>query len=421
MSALPSHSSEPQFKRTSIPDDRSSIKGPEKLLIFDCDYSSYHLGFIRAGVQSYFDQGRRTLSYVHFGINDLFEFFGPPVFERLVSIGCFRNQEALDFFESRNIPCLNLYEGDHEAPLGFNVHFEGEGGTAARHFIEEMGLSHLAFVGLSSGIKHSRRLREFTWEAEKRGIQVEAMEIPITPVQRRFYEFPPDEVYSNGERMRRFLTGLRKPVGIFCTDDNIALKCYYAAEILGFKVPDEIAILGVGSKDNSKELWARAVSVVQLDHQKLGYAGAKLLDEFIATGKAPKSIRLKPNGIIHSQTTFHRSVADPVVRKAIVLIQQDLSLTVTSVCDRLELSRTTLDSHFRESANMSLAKAIEIERFNRAMQLIKSRDFNFEAIAALSGYANARTMRRSFQRFTRMTPQQFREMSLKGPIPAITF
>jgi LacI family transcriptional regulator len=397
-------------KRSPIPDDRPSLKGLEKLLVFDCDYNSYHLGFIRAGVQSYFNQGKRTLSYVHFGTNDLFEFFGASVADRLVSIGCFRSPESLEFFRSRNIPCLNLFEGAHHSPLGFDIHFEDEGVLAAKHFISEMGLSHLGFIGYAAGVKHARRLREFTWEAERSGLPVKAMHLPITFAQRRFSEVPTEEVQSNGKSIREFLSSIRKPAGIFCTDDNIALRVYYAAELLGIRVPDELAILGVGSRDSAKELWARAVSVVQIDHHRIGYLGAKLLDEFVATDKAPKPVRLKPSGISHSQTTFHRAVSDPVVRKALVLIQQDPSLTVTSICDKLGLGRTTLDSHFRDSANMSLAKAIEIERFNHAMQLIKTHDYNLESIAALSGYSNSRTMRRSFQRFTRMTPQQFREM-----------
>lgn len=401
--------SEPE--RASIPDHRASLKGQNTLLAFEADFRSYHHEFVRAGIRNYFDGGQRSLSYVEFGVNGLLELFDQPVFERLMVIGFLVSEESRSFFTQRGVPFLNLVEVDYEPELGFDVQFEDEGTIAARHFIEEMKLNHIGFVGYQPAVSHDRRFREFEREAQRHRIPVSSLRMPVAKHQQRFCEVPEGNISHKRKAIREFLTRIEKPAGIFCVEDLTALQVYYAAELLGFRVPEDVAILGVGSRDNSKPLWARAVSVVQIDHYRLGYAAAKLMDAYHSTGKAPRSVRLAPSGICHSQTTFNRNVSDPVVRKALVLIQQDPSLDATRICEKLNLSRTTLDFHFKDSSNISLAKAIEIERFNHAMQLVKNKKYSLDAIASLAGYPNSRAMRRSFRRFTHTTPQQFREIA----------
>jgi LacI family transcriptional regulator len=389
------------------------VSGDKKtILVFEMDYSAYHLTFIRRGIERLFDETDGGVVFTPLGVNDLQHLHGPEVLKRLAVIGMLRSQEARDFFIERNIPCLNLEETEGRE-LGFDVRFEGEGTIAAKCFLEEMNLGNLAFVGNEGGISHQRRLREFQRVASSRGLDVSTFNIPIPQVQKRFFDVSQTDIEDHYLGMKRFLEGLRKPVGVFCGNDNIALRIYYAAELMGIRVPEELAIIGIGSRDRVKEAWATAVSVVELDHQKLGQVGARLIYEYIDKNRRPKSVRLRPVGIRHSQTTFKWSVTDSMVRKALILIQENPSLGVVEICDHFGLSRSTVDARFHTATNVSLAKAIEIERFNLAKDLVKQKKYSFEAIASLAGYSNSRAMRRSFTRFTRMSPQQFRELSLK--------
>lgn len=386
---------------------------PDRLLVVETDFNAYHLAFVRAGIRSYFEEGEHSVAYVNVGVVGLMQLFGHSVNERLWVIGILRTREAAEYFAERGIPCLNLADTGGPPSLGFDVRFEGEGALAAKYFFGEMNLKHAGFIGNASSRNHVRRLREFQHESKKRGVPVEVVQLPYSVMQRPFFYFDADLIDQTKEMIRGLLSRLGKPAGIFCGDDQIALHTYYCASVMGIKVPEEVSILGVGSRDSSKESWAQVVSVVQIDHQKLGFTAAKLMDEFVGKGEPPKSVRLKPSGICHSQTTFRRVVGDSVVREALRRIQQEPGISVLGLCEALDFSRPALDVRFRRATNMTVSRAIEIERFEQAKQLMAKNNYSLEAVASLAGFPNSRVMRRSFYRFCRMSPQHYRRLQSK--------
>lgn len=389
---------------------RCPLAGDERLLVFESDFSSYHLAFVRAGIERYFERGARSVAYLQMGMADLLELLGPSVRQRLVIVGAIRSRKAIEYFAESGIPCLNLIESEQGPSAQFDVRIEGEGTVAARYFIEEAKCEHLGFIGLTHAISHRRRFREFFNEAALRRVEVHAIRLLTSDTQKHFWDVPEVQWSGYHDEVRLFLERLPKPAGIFCANDGIALRVFYLAEMMGIRVPKELAILGIGSRDNAKLQWAHVVSVVQLDHQALGYAAARLMDEYIATGKAPKSVRLPPRGISHSQTTYRRTVADPLVSKALMTIQRNPGIDVLALCEEFDLPRAALDLRFRRVTNMTVAKAIEVERFTLAKDFIRRKGYSLETVASLAGYPNRRGMRRSFYRFTRMSPQQFRDL-----------
>lgn len=135
------------------------------------------------------------------------------------------------------------------------------------------------------------------------------------------------------------------------------------------------------------------------------------MDEYAGSETAPGPVILRPKGIFHGQTTFRRRVVDGLVGRALMAIQAEPGIDLLSLCERLGCARATLDARFRRMAGMTAAKAIEIERFNRAKALLRGTGYGLEAVASLAGYPNRRGMRRSFQRFAKTTPRQFRELN----------
>jgi LacI family transcriptional regulator len=391
----------------------SPLEGEQKLLVFESDFHSYHLAFIRLGIERYFQTGAHALAFAQMGVADLIELLGPSVRDRLVVVGVLRNSEAVRFFSETGIPCLNLVEFGRDPLVPFDVRIEGEGALAAKYFIEEGRYSNLGFIGHTHAVSHQRRFREFSGESDRRRIKVDTMWIATSRTQPHFWDIPIHEWTRRKDALRSFLERLPKPAGVFCADDGIALRVFYTAEMMGIRVPEELAILGVGSRDQAKLEWAHVVSVVTLDHQNLGYTAARLMDEFVGSQRTPEPVRLDPSGICHCQTTLRRSVADPLVSRALMRIQDSPAIDVATLSEELQVSRAALDLRFRRITNMTVAKAIEVERFSLAKDLIRRRGYSLETVASLAGYPNRRGMRRSFYRFTRMSPQQFRELG--GP------
>lgn len=388
-----------------------------KILVFCTDFNAYHLKTIRAGIQDYFEGSHEGMAYLHLDITELYSLFGDSIKDRLYVIGMLRSPDACKYFQKAKIPCLNLQEGVQDTALGFKVGIEGEGREAARYFIREMNLENLGFIGGDKIANHDRRMDEFVKEARKYPkVRIDLCQLPMQPQQLPFYALSSDEVLSNETRrlkdysLKNFLQKTRKPVGLFCANDRMALNLYYISELLGFSVPDEVAILGITGRPETREEWCNAVSAVQLDHHALGYAAASAMHVYACQGKIPGSIRLEANGISHSQTTTRRHVNDYLIRRAMVIIQDNPEISVGELATQLKVTRRVLDARFQRSSNITTARAIEIERFSIAKGLLREKSYNLESIAALAGYPNSRVMRNSFYRFTRMGPQQFREL-----------
>lgn len=386
-----------------------------RFLIFATDYHSYHLSVIRAGIQNYFENSgaNSKLSYLHLNIDELARLHGKSVADCTTVIGALRNRESIQYFRENGIPLLNLNEENADSLLGFDVRIEGEGLAAAKYFIEEMQLESLGFVGSDATIPHQRRLREFQRLADVRQVPVHKCEFKKVMHPTPFYRRSWEDYAPRAEQTRRFLTEIRKPAGIFCGDDRLAFGIYHSAEMLGINVPNEVAIIGIGSRSNAKEEWTRAISVVEIDHHRMGYIAAKLMDEFITQNSCPKSVRLISKSIHHRQTSVRRFVGDSLVRQAMVLIQQRPELDTMQLAEELKTTRKVLDTRFLRATNMTVTKAIDVERFTRAKRLIREKSYKLESIAALAGYHNSRSMCRSFYRFTKMNPREFRNLGPK--------
>lgn len=397
--------------RSNIADsNRFPIGDRGRLLVFECDFSAYHLAFIRAGIGRYFASGSHAVSYIQLGVVGLIELFGRSVLERMVVIGFIRNRKMMDYLSEHGVPCLSMEESVNIG-LDFRIGFQGEGTLAAEYFLGEGKYENLGFIGKVNSVGHGRRLREYCRVAEARGLTVERLEMTAHELPLSFGDQLLENAIQKKDAFRRFLSRIRKPAGILCGNDQIAMHTYYAAESMGIRVPEELAILGVGSRDRLKDNWAHIPSVVELDHEMLGYTAAGLMDKYVATGEIPRSVVLKPWGICHGQTTFRRMVGDSVVQSVLMMIQQDPSLDVPTICGRYDLNRKTLDIRFQRMTNMTIAKAIELERFNRAKQLIRRNEFSLGAIASMAGYPSRKGMRRSFYNLARMSPREFRNSS----------
>lgn len=399
------------FRLNLANEQRLPAREDGRIVVFEADFSSYHLAYVRSGVGRYFSGGQRSASFLQLTSTELIELYGPDVMKRMSVIGYLRDPRSAAFFHRHNIPCLNLNEQELPLGLGFTVQIRGEGETAADYFVGEANLNSLGFIGNSHTLGHARRLREFSSRAAKHGLEVETVMLKTTFATGDQWDIQISAIEERRGLFRSFLSRLRKPAGVFCGDDRIAIRLFYTAQLMGIRVPEELAILAIGSPDRSKDPWAHVSSIVQLDHHQLGYTAARLLDEYLTTGNKPETVVLAPSGICHSQTTFRRTVGDSVVRQALMHIQKDPSVDVPTICKRLNLSRQTMDMRFRRASNTTLAKAIEIERFIQAKRLIMNPNYSLDAIAAIAGYPNRRSMRRSFYRFTQMSPQEFRNLN----------
>ncbi len=392
----------------------NSAERADRFIVFEHDSYSYHCRLIHEGVRRFFMQAEREVSLLPLAATEV-DLESPDARERYAVICWMRNQRDIDELTALGIPFLNLCEATTSSNVGLRVNFSGEGFHAKELLVDELGIEHLIFVGIQNSPTHQRRLEEFRKAASKSGIQVhERLFRPCMAHegQSRVFVFDREALRERNRALASLMRTISKPAGFFCGDDRMALNLYYLARQEGIQAPEHISILGVGGVQRAEEGGVQAISVVQLDHIRQGYVAAELMENYLSGGSGPRQVTLSPDGIAHRGTTPRRAVKDPLVQRAFEIIDENRGVTVNELSRQLNVSRQTLTEHFLSATNMTAARAIDLERFRHAKQLLRSKSYNHEGVAIMAGYRNHKQMLRSFDRLVQMSPGQFCRLHL---------
>lgn len=387
-----------------------------RFLIFERDTPSYHCGLIRDGIRQYFREGDHKLTFLPFGMFDLDLLCQSQAHSQIAMISWFQKESNIAHVRNQGIPFLNLHESAEMSNIGLRLVFEGEGRVAADFFIREMNYESLAFVGMDEPLSHKRRWKEYEAEARNHSVSVESLFLRGKASRTSSpYVHDKKRTAERADLLTSLLRQLTKPAGIFCANDHIALHLYYLAQHLEMQIPEEISILGVGSLTGAEQGGVQSISVVQLDHVRHGHIAAEMIEHRLSGQPHQTTVTLSPEGIVHRSTTARRAVGDPLVQRAFQIIDNNRGITVEELSQQLSTTRRKLDLHFQNATNMSAARAIDYERFQKARQLLKSKRFSHDAIAGLAGYSSQKQMIRSFDRLVQMSPKQFCRTYLQTP------
>ena len=209
-----------------------------------------------------------------------------------------------------------------------------------------------------------------------------------------------------------------KPIGILTYDDADAAKVLSAALEAGLRVPEDVAIMGIGNDKVICENQAVPLSSVDHDLEKNGYEGAVLLNRLMSTRQGFRTSKrsniqtflLPPRGIIVRKSTDTLAADDPLLSAALREIAKRLatSFGVAEVAEALKVPRTRLDRLFAEKFSRSVGREIVRQRTERAKRLLSTTDKPMKEIAALCGYCNAGYFTNAFRTETGLTPKAWR-------------
>ena len=311
---------------------------------------------------------------------------------------------------------LPRVSGDHEAF-----------GRLARQHFESLNFRHFAWF--STGWSHVHELRFCGYAAETRdqgsGIRDQTADRWV------FEDMVGNDEIDNWRLflkvIGRKLQSAPKPLAVLTYDDADAAKVLSAALEAGLRVPEDVAIMGIGNDTVVCENQAVPLSSVDHDLERNGYEGALLLDKLMQSrrtqsGEAvsrplvkeelrePFTTLLPPRGIVIRKSTDTLAADDPLLSAALREISRRLptSFGVAEIADALKVPRTRLDRFFAEKFARSVGKEIIRQRIERAKRLLTSTDKPMKEIAALCGYCNAGYFTNAFRTETGLTPKAWR-------------
>lgn len=221
----------------------------------------------------------------------------------------------------------------------------------------------------------------------------------------------PNEAARLTVGVKPWLLQLPRPVAIMACNDFRASQVVGACMQLGIRVPNEVAVVGVDNDDLFCLLAETPLSSVAVPADQIGYrAAALLLDQLSGRADSRTILRVAPREVVTRQSSDILAVADPVVARAMRLIQTQAHrpLYVAEVAAAVGVSQRGLERRFETALGYSPSSAITQSRLDRACQLLVGTDCSIGEVAEASGFGQARELTANFRKRLGMPPSAYR-------------
>lgn len=298
---------------------------------------------------------------------------------------------------SRRIPLVNVAGllDESEVPSVLSDD-EAIGRMAAEHLLDR-GFTRFAFVRRRDGTRYSKDRGEgFRLKIEEAGHKMTPLSVPMN---------------SSDDELITRLAALPRPLGVFTALDRIGAMVLEACWKAGFKVPEEIAVVGAGNHQQHCELCSPTLSSVEVDMERRGYEAAAMLDRILSGEPPPaEALRIPPAHVIGRQSTDVFAFDEPDVVAALRFIHHhaDRSMKVAEVVAATTISRRALENRFKSMIGRTLHEEIWRSHFDIATRLLASTDLSLHEVARRSGFRSASALVNLFRQRLGVTPREFR-------------
>ena len=217
-------------------------------------------------------------------------------------------------------------------------------------------------------------------------------------------------------RLGEWLQSLPKPVGIFACDDNQASIVVEACNLLGFRIPYDVAVIGVDNDEIQCNLLSPSLTSIDVDIERGGYEAASLAAHMLANpGDPGHDIVLEPLHIVTRESSNTITTKDEMVHEALMFIHSnvDHKIQVSDVLAHVPLSRRLLEQRFLKGTGLPIYKYIAATRVNRFTQLLLDSDDPITTISVKMDEPDPKNLARLFRKAKGCSPTEFRQRNLR--------
>jgi len=317
-------------------------------------------------------------------------------------VAALHSPEAERRFAALPVPVVNVSNTAQETKVPWVSRVtqddEAVGRLAAGHLLA-CGCRTLGFWGEAGGCYSNQRLAGFRAALAAAG-QQRPPQVILTHQTK--WSYP---------RVRTWLAAMARPVGIFAVLDPYALALIRAARELGWRVPEDVAVLGAANDRFLVEFESVPLSSVQLPAKRIGCEAAAMLERLITRGaRGAESVRLPVNEIAVRRSTDILHVDDPAVAKAALFIRAHATENpyVTDIARAAGVSLSSLQARFQSVIGRSLLAEVRRVRLARAQQLLADTELPMSLVAERCGFPNSQQFSVLFRAGTGSTPRDYR-------------
>lgn len=299
---------------------------------------------------------------------------------------------------TRTIPIVNVSSHPLDSPFPFLdvVGDDVAAGMKAAHFLLDRGFQSFAFLRRRENARFlADRGQGFVETVESAGHKTETLSVAPT----------------DAGHLTDWLASLPRPLALLGATDRLATMGLEACWELGLKVPEEVAILGLGNSEPLCELCSPALSSLDMDLERRGYEAARWLDR-VLEGEAPPAgpQTIAPAHVVERRSTEVYAFEDPNVVSALRFIRANAHQTikVRDVVAATRISRRSLEGRFNKLINRTLHDEIWRAHFELATRLLASSDLPLQEVAGRSGFRTASALVNLFRQRFGQTPREYR-------------
>lgn len=307
--------------------------------------------------------------------------------------------------QARKQPTV-FFGANHGALRGATVQEDNRacGRLAAEHFLER-GHQHFAWFSIDRGQVQRDRRAGFCDALASAGQSCAIFE----------WQKSRGRLRDHWAKCRAWLTEkLRsqpRPLALYVLDDLLAADAIEACLDAGWRVPEDVAVLGTGNLQLACECSRIAVSSIDLDMAEMAYRAAEILDRMMRGRLSTRPLVLiPPRGIVTRPSSDVLAVTHPGVKKAVRFIAENFGrdLGVGAIGEASGLSRRALHYAFVEQLRTTPARHLLRTRMAEARRMLEHGSRKISEIAAHCGFQSTRNFHRRFLREMGLSPHAHR-------------
>ena len=212
--------------------------------------------------------------------------------------------------------------------------------------------------------------------------------------------------------LTRWVLALPKPCGVFAANDEMAEYVISVCRKNGFRVPGDVAVVGVDDNRSICTSTTPTLSSIAPDWEAGAFMVALTLDRMQKARAVGMRETFRPMGVIGRGSTarFSWTVNGRVVDAVDLIRARACSgLKASDVVKMMKSSRRLAELRFREVTGKSILEEIRRVRLENAKLLLSRSEVPMSVVANSSGWASLPSFCREFKAITGLTPLNWRK------------
>lgn len=303
--------------------------------------------------------------------------------------------ELLDFLHKCDKPTVNLEGRSLTTTYPRVLSDTHKAARLAFKYFRDKGFSNFAFYGY----RQSVRGKDFLTVVKENGFDCHPL-----------YEWN-GSWQGELEITSDWLKQQELPLAVFCWTDYAGARFIDMAHSLGYRIPEDIAVLGMDNEELICDCAAVRLSSIRTDIKKVGYLGAELLDKMM-NGERPTepSSYIAPREVVERGSTDTLAIDSPHVAEAVIFMKQEYAhfINIADVAKNSEISRRGLEKAFIRSLNKSPHEVLLKIRLDKSTKLLRQTDDKISDIARQVGLNDPKHFSTLFKQANGISPRDYR-------------